>query len=207
MKLSVLERVLTVERHRRRMGDVGVFPPPVAARFPSGPEEGPWVTTLSTGKFTLTKPNKDGDVAHAMLELPPDEEDGLLSELYRTLWGLSVKHGWPNRCSSIGEAVPRMLTLGLQPKTLAVPFETLQEIVGSELTEEEADKVTLAKGYVTEVDGIQVISARKALAKNTAMLFALPALVGRYTRIQEHMGATILQANRSLILVGEDAVA
>jgi len=207
MRLSVLERMLSVDRHRPKMVDVGVFTSPVATKFASAPSEGPWVTSLSSGKFTLTRPNKDGDVGQAFFERAPDEEDSLLGELYRTLWALSVKHGWRNRCSSIEEAVPRMLAFGLQPKILAVPFETLRSIVGTELTEEEADKITLAKGYVTQVSGVQVISARQGLPRNAAMLSALPTLVGHYTRIREHVGVTILQADRSLILVGEDAVA
>jgi hypothetical protein len=207
VKASILERLMSVDRHRPKMVDVGVFTAPVVMRFASGPEEGPWVTSLSTGRFTLTRPNKDGDVGQAFVLRPPDQEDDLLKELYRTLWTLSLEHRWGNRCSSIGEAVQRMLAFGLQPKTLTVPFEMLREIVGSELTEEEADKLTLARGFVTEVSGVQVISARQALEKNTAILSTLRPLVGHYTRVREHVGVTVLQADRSLILVGGDAVA
>ncbi len=207
MKLSVLERLLSVDLHRPKMVDVGVFTSPVAIKFPSGPEEGPWVTSLSTGKFTRTRPNKEGDVGQAFVLVPPDQEDSLLGELFQTLWRVSSMEGWTNRCSSIGEAVQRMLAFGLQPKTLTVPFATLREIVGTELTEEDADRLTLAKGFVTEVSGIQVISARQAIGKNTAILSTARPLVGHYTRVREHVGVTILQADRSLVLVGGDAVA
>jgi len=100
-----------------------------------------------------------------------------------------------------------MVSFGLEPKALTVPFSTLKEIVGEELTEEEADRLTLSKGCVTEVNGIQVLSARQALRKGEALVTTARAMVGHYTRVHTYVGVTILRADKSVVLVGEDAVA
>lgn len=204
MKVSILERTLLVERHRRKMGnELGTFVPPVAAKFPSSEEEGPWVTTLSTGRFIPTRRDKNGDVAHALFECPPEDEDTVLTNLYQALRGLAVKHGWPTLCASVGEALSRMASFGLEPKTLVVPYSSLKSIAGTELTEEEADKVSLSKGCVVEVDGVKVLSARKALPDGTALVMASNVFVGRYTRIYDHVGITILRANTSVLIAGD----
>lgn len=205
MKLSVLERLMSVNHHRRKMYDVGMFSSAIAIRFPSGPEEGPWITSMTSGKYTLTRPDREGCVGQALHECMADEEDGFLGELYRSVWQTSAQQGWNNRCSSIGAALQRMTSYGLEPRNLVVPFGLLKEVVGTELSEEEADKLSLTKGCVAEVNGVQVISARQALPGKGAILATARPLVGHYTRVYDRVGVTILQANRTLVLVGEDA--
>jgi hypothetical protein len=97
-----------------------------------------------------------------------------------------------------------MAGFGFEPKTLAVPFSTLKEIVGEDLTEDDADKITLAKGCVTEVDGVQLISARDALPKGSGILVAAKPLVGHYTRIFDYVGATLLRVDRAVVLIQGD---
>lgn len=205
MKVSVLERMLVVERHRRRMGDLGVFAPPIATRFASTPDDGPWVTSLSTGRFSLTRLDREGSVGQAFTECSPDEEDPWLGELYRTLWTLSSKFGWSNRCGSIAEAVRCLTSFGFEPKTLAIPYSTLKDVVGEELSEEEADRVTMSKGCVAEIDGVRVLSARTALPAGSALLATAAPLVGQYTRVHERVAATLFRADRAWVLVGDVA--
>lgn len=206
MKASVLERLFSADRHRRKMGDqVGDFVPPVATSFPSEPDQAPWLTSLSTGKFGLTQA-KDGFVGQSFSECPLTHEGGVLLEMYSTMRTLQRLFQWRNLCGTLAEAQARMKSFGLEPKTLIVPFSMLSEVAGSNLTEEEAEMLLLTKGCVAEVEGVKIISAGSALPKGTAILGTTPSLTGVYTRIYDHLAITVLQADRTLVLVG-DAVA
>jgi len=212
MRISVLERLLTVEPHRRRMGADGEFVRPLARRYPTGPEEGPWFTSLSNGKFTLTRPKEEvvGQaplVGQALIDCQLENEGTWFGELYRSLWSLSLEREWKNRCATFTDAIQCMVGFGFEPKTLAVPFSTLSEIVGPDFTADDADKITLAKGCVTEVDGVQLISARDSLPKGGGVLVAAKPLVGHYTRIHDYVGATLLRIDRAVVLIGGDALA
>lgn len=207
MKIPVLDKVLTAERQRRRMGAHGLFVPPVARTYPAVEEEGPWITSLSTGRFTMTGPNKDGEIGQALHERLPEEEGAWLGELFRSLWAISTRLNWTNRCTSLEEAVKRMVSLGFEPKSLVVPFSTISSVVGSDLTEDEADRVTMGKGCVAEVDEVRVFSARDSIPAGSGILLAASPLVGFYTRVHDHVGATVIRADRAVVLVQADAVA
>lgn len=206
MKTSLLERLLVANRPRPRMAELGVFAPPVAIRYPSAKDEAPWVTSMSSGRFTLTR-DKEGEVGQAFFQCPIEEEDDAFEELCRTLWELSVRHGWNNRCRTIPEALERLAATGFEAKYMAIPFSALSGVVGSDLTEEEADTLSLSKSCVAEVDGVQVLSARKALPDGAAIVTSARPLVGVYNRVQDYMGVTLFRADRALMLVSADGVA
>lgn len=197
MKISVLERLLSVDRQRKRAG----LTAPVVVKFPSSNEEGPWLTTLSTGQFVATRPNQSGDVGQAFVECEPGEEGPVLQNLYQRLLGLSTTEGWGNCCKTVPEAIAKMSSYGLMPKTLVIPFRDLKAVVGTDLSEEEASRVTLVKGFVAEVKGLRILVDYDALPEGSAILTTVPTLVGHYTRIYDRMGATIFRANRSVVLV------
>lgn len=203
MKLTILDRLLSPNRRRRKMISYGQLAAPIATRDAAAPEDAPWVVSLSTGTFTMTRPDREGYIGQAFFECPSENEDTVTRNLYRTLWNLSVKHGWDNRCGSIDQAIKKMEAGSLKPESLAVPFSLLSEVCGQDLTEEEADRITLAKGCVTEVAGVRVYSVRKALPDNAAMLVTAPALAGTYTRIHDHVALTVMKADRSFVLVGD----
>lgn len=205
MRLSVLERILTVERHRPKLqSEVLEFVPPVAMQYPTDALEAPWVTTLSTGRLTLTRSNSAGYVGQAFYMCPIEDEDDFLTAFFTDLWQISSKANWPNRCSSIEDAFRKLLAFGHEGRSLVVPYSSLTEAVGKDLSEEEAEQVSLSKGCVAEVQGVKVISARTALPKGSAILTTSRALTGYYTRIRDYVGVTILHADRSLMLVRND---
>jgi hypothetical protein len=202
MKLSVLERCFTSDRQRPRLRqDILDFAPPVAIQYPTNPEEGPWVTSLSRGHFVRTRVNADGYVGQAFCVAPIAEEDTLLSAFYQDLWLISEEARWPNRCSSIEAAFQQMNASGYEGRVLVVPYASLKEAAGKDLSEEEAEQVSLAKGCVAEVNGVKIISARSALPEGSAILATAKSLTGYYTRVLDNVGVTVLHADRSLVLV------
>jgi hypothetical protein len=205
MKLSILERLLTVGRHRPHLHpEVLDFAPPVAMQYPTTHDEGPWVTSLSKGRFTRTRANLEGYVGQAFHTCPIEEEDRLFANFYEDLWKISSEAGWSNRCISIEDAFRQMNGTGYEGRVLVVPYASLREAVGKDLSEEEAEQISLAKGCVAEVQGVKVISARSSLPVGSAVLATVKSLTGYYTRVRDHVGVTILHADRSLILVGHE---
>ena len=97
-----------------------------------------------------------------------------------------------------------MNSTGYEGCVLVVPYTSLHEAVGQDLSEEDAEQVSIMKGCVAEVQGVRVLSARSALPEGSAILATTKSLVGYYTRVLDHVGVTILHADRSLVLVGKD---
>jgi hypothetical protein len=203
MKLSVLERLLVAERPRRRAS----FSEPIVDERSAELFEQPWVVTNTKGDFVRTHrtPRSDGAsgfTRQGYVECPLEDEDSLLARFFESMALLCDTWGWENRCETLAEAEPLLVRLGFEPRNLVVPFSLLAEICGRELSEEEADRLTLAKGCVAEVDGVRVISARSALPDGTAILSTTPSLVGSYTRVADHLAITVHRADRAMILVG-----
>jgi hypothetical protein len=202
MKLSIFERFLTVGRHHPHLQpEVLDFAPPVAMQYPTSHDEGPWITTLSKGRFTRTRANSEGYVGQAFHPCPIDEEDRLFTNFFEDFWKVSLEAGWSNRCVSIEDAFRQMNGMGYDGRVLVVPYASLHEAVGKDLSEEEAEQISLAKGCVAEVQGVKIISARRSLPEGSAVLATTKSLTGYYTRVRDHVGVTILHADRSLILV------
>jgi len=181
--------------------ELGTFTPPVMIKFPSEVDQGPWITSNTKGRLVLTRRDQDGLIGQAFTECPLEQEDAILLELFQTIVSFRNNFKWGNVCPTIEEASNRMVQFGLEPRTLIVPFCTLNEIVGLDLSPEEAEMLTLTKGCVAEVEGVRVLSAREALPAGHAILGTLPALVGMYTRIYDHLALTFTQANKAIILV------
>ena len=205
MKISILERLLHAERHRRKVhGGDSSFVPPVATSFASQPEQGPWLTTLSKGNFVPTHRDKHGFVAQAFTDCPLEEEGRLLRDLYGILITLRGVFRWTNVCKSLVEAKLRMTTAGFEPKYLVVPFTDLGSVVGSSLTADEAEMLMLTQGCVADVGGVKILTSGDELPKGSAILSTLPSIVGVYNRVYDHVGITIFQADRSLVLVSDE---
>ncbi len=204
MKISILERLLHAERHRPKLDNSGSFVTPKAMSFATDPQQGPWVTSLSKGQFAPTHQDKNGFVAQAFTECPLEEEGRLLRELYGTLTTLRGVFRWTNVCRTIVEAKQRMVSAGYETKNLVVPFADLAEIVGSSLTLEEAEMLMLTQGCVADVGGVKILTVGNELPKGSAILSTLPAIVGVYNRVYDHVGVTIFQADRSLVLVSDE---
>lgn len=202
MRPSILERLLVQDRPRRKMHDVGEFSEPVSLKHPVIDGDGPWVGTKSSGEFVQTKPSrKDPDgVITAFVKCPVAEEDAILKGLYPALWALSEVSGWSNRAASVEEGVGILRSKGLEPKAITVPYSFIKEVTGEELTQEDADRLFLTRGCVTEVQGVKVISAREALPDKSAIITTVPSLTGTYVRILDRLTVLLHRAD-TIILV------
>ncbi len=204
MKISILERLLVSERFRPMVSTkTGAILPPIVTKSRTSREEAPHVVSRAKGGFTITLPSLAGEVMQGFSMCPLEEEDIVVRSLYDTLWEMGKVYGWNNRYVSLEAALTRPDSAAFPPKAAVVPFSTLQEIVGNELSEEEAERITLARGCVAEVSGVKIISARGALPPGTAIIATTPQLVGTYMRASEHMSILIMRADRSLVLVGD----
>lgn len=204
MKISILERLLVSERFRPMVSTkTGAILPPIVTKRPTTKDEAPHVVSRAKAGFTLTRPDSTGEVMQGFSMCPLESEDLVVRSLYDTLWEMGKLYGWNNRYASLEAALTRADSAAFPPKAAVVPFSTLQEIVGNELSEEDAERITLAKGCVTEVSGVKILSARGALSPGTAIIATTPQLVGTYMRASEHLSIMITRADRSLALVGD----
>jgi hypothetical protein len=138
-----------------------------------------------------------------MFECPIEDEDRIIHELYGTLLTLRRLCRWTNVVKTPAEARLRMLSFGLEPKTLIVPFEDMEGVVGASLTPDEAGVLMLSKGCVAEVEGVKILTIQSGLPKGAAILGTVPTIAGVYTRVYDHVGVTIFQADRSVVLVSD----
>ncbi len=202
MRVSALEILLGTERIQQQTTEkakVG-FARPVLCEMEIG-NDGPFLATNLRNSFLPTRRSDNGTVRFAFTECPIGQEGSLLNELYEVLWKTSVQYDWPNRCTSISEARTRMVTLGMEPKAVILGLLDLEKTIGA-ITEDDADKLMLTQGHIAEVGGIKALAAD--LLPGRAILSSTPSQVGHYVRSGDHLGILICQADRSLILVGDE---
>lgn len=203
---SILERLLATERYPRRAAVSGGFARPTLFER-AAPEGGaPFVASNARGGFLPVRASATGYIRSGFSEVDLGEEEAFFAELYRALWALSVQHGWPNRCTSISEAIARMGTFGLVPRFLAAPLSLLREACNRDVPSEEAEELMKSQGFIAEVDELRVLLAPQ-LAPSTAVLATLPNLVGAYTRVDDWLSLLLYRADRAMVLVGDGSVA
>lgn len=206
MLVSVLDKLLIVDRERRRASKYGGFSSPAFHERAVAASDGPFFVTNMRSSFVPTR-MRQGDVVWAgFSECPIEAEDLVLRTLYDTLWQHSTTQGWANRCSSIALAMEAMQDRGLQPKALVVPFGLLKEACGSEISVEDAAKLMFAQGYVAESNGVRIYPCTQ-LPEGAAIVVAAPQLTGAYVRIDAFLAVVIQKADCSVVLVGGDGLA
>jgi hypothetical protein len=172
------------------MHRLGEFAPPVVVKVPSTPDQGPWWTTNTTGQLVKTH-MKEGFVMQAFFECSIENEDEYLTRFYGYLSQLG------SACESLAEGIAAMKANGLTPRHVVMPYTDLD--LG--MTSREVDLITLSKGCITEVDGIRFLSAREALPKGSALLFAERSDTGFYTRVSDFLAVTVFRADRSVLMI------
>jgi hypothetical protein len=204
MRVSALELLLETERiHRKAAVTTGVgFAVPALYEFPAEAVTAPFLVSNSRGSFVLGARSRDGYVRLAFFECPLEDEGPVLTELHRVLWRISVQHGWPNRCTSVAQAIARMKALALEPKAIVVSPSFLEDACGEPVTLDDAGKLMMAQGYVAESDGVKVLAAD--LPPGSAILAATRAVVGVYVRVDDKLGLMVRKADQSLVLVGDE---
>lgn len=193
MITSVLERVLQQNRIKPKTHNLVESSTPIAVRVPSSSEQGPWITSTSKGSVVHTH-LKEGTVMQAFFKCPILEEDLYLSKLFEEL-SLKVP------CvGSVARAVEVMKGRGMTPQHLIMPFKDFE----LDMTPKEAENLMLSKGYVAEVDGLKILSAREAIPSGSALLFANRSETGVYTRSEDFLALTFYRADRSVLVIRSD---
>jgi len=201
MTPSAFEGFLVPERSRRKAARDGGFAVPAYLERPVEPEDAPFLVTNARRSFVQPVVSREKVLRYGFSECPLDEEPRLLAEFYRTLWALSDISGWANRCTSIAQAKHRLESFGLLPRTLIVPFVTLHEVCGREISLDDAIKLIIAQGHVAEVDGIRIFFSD--LPPGQMILGTAPTLVGVATRIDDHVGLVFQRIHQAVILINE----
>ena len=191
---TVLERLLSTERLQQRAGKVGHQTPALQER-PASFEEGPFLASNMRRAFLPTKMSAAGIVRFGFSEVPLGEDDQLLVALHQSISSLSSG----GRCTSINDAMIRLRTHHLEPRTIVLPEAWLPEICGPDFDLSTARTLMSTQGYVTEFDEIRVLVAD--LPEDKAFVATTPALVGVYTRIADYLGLLFFRADRSIVAV------
>jgi hypothetical protein len=195
-------RLFVIERERPRMGNVGFETPIFEEREVKG-EVAPLLVTNARGTFVPTRISQRGVARYAFSHCPIEQESRLVGELHRVLTETSLRQGWSNRCSSVSEAVDRLRTGGVIPRSLVISDSLLPSICGPDYDLASVRRLMAAQGFVTMVDGMQVILGD--LPEGAALVAAAPAGVGYYKRIGDHLGVLVQRVNRALMVVNRVA--
>lgn len=203
MRASALEKILCVERHRRRSTSAGPSNAVCHTRAVKG-DDGPFIVTSSKG-FLQTRRREGDEIWAGFLSCDLEEETLLLKLFFRQVWNISVQADWGNRCSSLTDAMDLAALLGFEPFGIVIPISDLKEVSGEALTLEEAEKLMRYQGFVAKVQNVHVFVAD--LDPGTALVTSDPAELGTYLRTDDALAIMIFRADRRLILVGPDGVA
>jgi len=199
---SAFESFLVPERSRRKAARDGGFAIPAFLERVMAPSDQPFLATNARRGFVHPGLRLgDGMVRYGFSKCPLEEESDLLAVFFRSLWATSERSGWLNRCTNITAAKQILEDYGLLPRSLIVSFPKLREMCGQGMTIDEARKLTLAQGCVTEVDGIRVLFSE--LPEGQMILGTAPPMVGLYTRIDDHVGLLLRKVNQSVVLINE----
>lgn len=201
MTPSAFEGFLVPERFRRKSARDGGFALPAFLERIVEPSDGPFLVSSSRRTFLQPGVSQAKMLRFGFSPCPPDEEHYLLSELFRCWWRLSEELGWTNRCRSLAQAKQRMESYGLLPRTVIVPFVTLKDVCGQDLSLEDARKLVIAQGCVAEVEGLRVLFSD--LPPGQMLLGTAPPLVGVCTRVDDHVGLMLQQVDRAVVLIHE----
>lgn len=136
--------------------------------------------TTTRGEWVPTRKSREGILRYGFCECPVGAEDLLLAKLCRTLDGVAA------RVSSVKEAAAHLERGGLQATSLVLPEALVERVCGENAVQ-------------GKVEGLNILVA--AIPDGLALVTAHPAFVGSATRIGDHFGVMILNADRTLVLV------
>jgi hypothetical protein len=196
---AALERMLQPERFRQRAASRGGFSTPGLCFASVSEDSLPLLASNMRGSFRLTRRNAEGLAPFGFSAAPVGQEDDLLNELFRVLEETSAREGWSNRCSGVPEALDRMQSLGLEPKSVVVSESLVAEMLGPGFDLEGARRTMATQGFLTAINGMQVLLSN--LPKGSALVTGPPSMVGVYTRVGDHVGLLLQRVNRSVMVV------
>ncbi len=204
MRVSLFDRLLIVERHRRQGSSVG-FKIPALCEQEARVEDDPLVVSNMRGSFVQVRRSIDNFVRFSFSSCLIEQESPLFLELFRSLWRFSEQGSWPNRCSSITEGVERCRSFGLSPDSVVIPVTCLSSICSLSLSLEQIEQAMRVQGWVARIDGLKVLVSD--LPDGCAVVAAAPPDVGNCVRIHDSLGVVIRRSSQSLILVSDHDMA
>lgn len=199
--MKVLSNILRPERFRQRIassasGTLAGHNLTVPALSELKTSYEPFLVTNMRRTFVPTRCSKEGIARYGFSEIPLDEEDSVIVELFSSLLSIGSQKQWGNRSSSIGEALSTMRGRGLEPKFL---IASRQDIGASDAEEKKFERLALLQGHIAELDNLQVLLSD--LPKGSAMVTVSPALLGIYTRVGDYLGVLIQKADQFIQVV------
>lgn len=201
--MKVLANILRPERFRQRVASSTVgtlsghnMTVPALSELKADRDIEPLLVTNMRRTFVLTRCSSTGIARYGFSEVPIDEEDSILSELYVNLLTIGAQKHWDNRCKTALEGVEGMRVRGLEPKFLIL---SKADIVGSDGESNDLERLAMVQGHVADLEGVQVLLAD--LPKGAAMVTAAPSLLGVYTRVGDHLGVLIQNADSTIRVV------
>lgn len=197
MAFTVLERLLTTERIHQRAGKLGHSLPALQER-PASVEEGPFLSTNMKRNFLPTRLSSAGYVRFGFSYVPVGEDDSLLPVVHQAISAL----GSSSRCISLADAMTRLRANHFDPRTMVLPASWLPEMCGPDFDPSTAMTLQASQGFVAQVEDVQVMVAD--IPDRMALVATIPPLVGRYTRIGDHLGLLFLRADRAIVAVTRD---
>lgn len=202
MPYAPLERLLVTDRQRQRAARGGGFSTPGMCFVDVAADAAPLLATNMRGNFVLTRRNARGQAPFGFSHCPVGQEGPILNQLHRTLIELSVREGWTNRCTAVPEAIDRLHTFGVEPRALVLSESQVATMVGSGFDLNAARRAMAIQGFVTVVDGMQLLLSD--LPEGSALVAGFPLKVGIYTRVGDHLGLLLQRVNRVLMVVRPD---
>lgn len=177
--LALFAHIFVPERHRQRAGDVGFAVPAFSeVEYADGREIEPLLATNMRNTFVRTRVSTHGHARFGFSECEVDHEGELLCEFHRVLVETIRQEGWKNIASSVPTGIELLQSLGFAPKVVVVaPSDSGQAIS----------------------DGVYQVVAD--LPTGAALVMALAAQVGLYTRVGNHMGLLAYRVDRALVAV------
>lgn len=201
--MTVLSTLLSPERYRPRLakaaGNNLNVPVMAELRYGVGEVVDPVLVTNMRGSVVSTRKSSEGVVRYGFSEIPLEDEDTFITKMYQCIQEASVRLGWSNRCVTALDGIQKMRSLGLEPKYVVLPKGEFTEQEGKD-----AERLTLAQGHVTDLDGVQVLLA--SLPKGASIVTATPALVGVYTRVGEGLGMLLQRVDQTVMVGACDVV-
>jgi len=197
MAFTALERLFATERLRQRAAPQGGFAVPAMHERAATDSDGPFLATNMRAAFLPTRTSREGIVRYGFSLVPVGTDDRLLGELYRTLLSFPASDA-PPRCTSVQQAIARLHSHGMTPRTLLIPSSALAEIVPG-LSVEVAEESMRTKSEVAVVGDLTILLAD--LPDGAALVAAAPALVGVYTRVGDYLGVLVQQSTKTVVAV------
>jgi len=207
---TVLGRLFVPDRRNMRIPEKleasirsGVSSKPVLNELEVQEDVEPLIVTNVSRHFVATRRSAvRGTARYGFSEIPIDEEDNFVVELYMSLLDFSLKNQWRNRCNTVMEAISRFRGSDLEPVFFVVPEAVLPEICGSDFDPGWAAQMMKAQGYVATVDNMQVMTAD--LPPGAALVSTHSEVAGLYTRVGDYLGIMVQRADRAFMVVGDD---